>query len=521
MSDFWEKLRRDVPRGIDGKQDELSAAKWMDVAELGRPEWRYERKPILPKTPKIIVGYARDDQNKPVPVGIDDNRHIMTVAGSRAGKGRWLLIPNLLLYPGSALVLDPKGELAAITARRRQEMGQKVFIIDPFKASGADKRPELAPMLASYNPLAGLDVRDERCIDDAATIAAGMIQVPPKGETHWAESAQSLVAGLLLMVASIGGTAQNLGFMRDVLAGSAFELKQWAETNKVPPEQALHKYMMSMKKSAFGQVAHVGSMLSDIVDRERASILSTARTQTAFLDSREIRRVTDQSTFDLGDLRVGYKGTGQPVTVYLCLPAARMASHGRWLRIMINLALQAFERAPKMKPEPPPTLFILEELCTTIGYSKQLEQAAGLMAGYGIKLWSVIQDLSQLQNVYDKGWETFVGNAGTLTFFGNSDVTTLEYISKKLGQRGLTIDMPTGATPGAVLQGARTTAEQLRMEPLLSPTEAEHLLAREHKRVLVLPAGKRPFIVRAADYLEEETPGVTNPFKGMYDRHEK
>ncbi len=58
------------------------------------------------------------------------------------------------------------------------------------------------------------------------------------------------------------------------------------------------------------------------------------------------------------------------------------------------------------------------------------------------------------------------------------------------------------------------------MEPLLSPTEAEHLLARENKRVLVLPAGKRPFIVRAADYLEEEKPGVTNPFKGMYDRHE-
>jgi type IV secretion system protein VirD4 len=228
----------------------------------------------------------------------------------------------------------------------------------------------------------------------------------------------------------------------------------------------------------------------------------------------------DQSSFDLGDLRAGFQGTGQPVTLYLCLPASRMASHGRWLRIMINLALQAFERAPKLRTEPPPTLFILEELCTTIGYSKQLEQAAGLMAGYGIKLWSVIQDLSQLQNVYEKGWETFVGNAGTLTFFGNSDVTTLEYISKKLGQRGLTIDMPTGATPGAVLQGARTESEQLRMEPLLTPTEAEHLLAREKKRVLVLPAGKRPFIVRCADYLEEEKAGATNPFEGMYDRHE-
>ena len=149
MSDFWEDLRRDVLRGIDGKPDELSAAKWMDFADLGRPEWRYDRK-ANPR--QILVGYARDSQNRPVSVGIDDNRHIMTVAGSRAGKGRWLLVPNLLLYPGSALVLDPKGELAAITARRRQEMGQKVFIIDPFNTSGVDKRPELAPMLASFNP---------------------------------------------------------------------------------------------------------------------------------------------------------------------------------------------------------------------------------------------------------------------------------------------------------------------------------------------------------------------------------
>lgn len=517
MSDFWGDLRKDLLRGIDGKADELSAAKWMDFADLGRQQWRYDRK-ANPR--QILVGYARDDQNKPVPVGIDDNRHVMTVAGSRAGKGRWLLIPNLLLYPGSALVLDPKGELAAITARRRQEMGQKVFIIDPFGVSGAHKRDDLKPMLASFNPLDALDVTQERCIDDAATIAAGMIQVPPKGETHWAESAQSLVAGLLLLAACFKGERRSMAVMRDLLSGSDATLRQWAQQNTVASDLAIYKYMESVKLPAFGQIARVGAMLSDLADRERASIVSTARTQTAFLDSPELRRVMGTSTFDLQDLRVGYKGTGQPVTVYLCLPASRMASHGRWLRIMINLALQAFERAPKLKSEPPPTLFILEELCTTIGYSKQLEQAAGLMAGYGIKLWSVIQDISQLQNVYDKGWETFVGNAGTLTFFGNSDVTTLEYISKKLGQRGLTIDMPTGATPGAVLQGARTTAEQLRMEPLLSATEAEHLLAREHKRVLVLPAGKRPFIVRAADYLEEEKPGVTNPFKGMYDRHE-
>ncbi len=240
-------------------------------------------------------------------------------------------------------------------------------------------------------------------------------------------SAQSLVAGLLLLAACFKGERRSLAVMRDLLAGSDAALQPWAKNNAVAPDAGdlqIHGEREELRPSARLPTSARCWRTSSIA--ERASIVSTARTQTAFLDSPELRRVMGTSTFDLGDLRVGYKGTGQPVTVYLCLPASRMASHGRWLRIMINLALQAFERAPKLDPEPPPTLFILEELCTTIGYSKQLEQAAGLMAGYGIKLWSVIQDLSQLQNVYDKGWETFVGNAGTLTFFGNSDVTTLE-----------------------------------------------------------------------------------------------
>lgn len=515
MSNFWAKLHEDLPRGVTGKRDAATAAEWMDFAELGQPQWRYKQ-----GTRQILLGYGQDAQGTPVPVGIDDNRHIMTVAGSRAGKGRWLLIPNLLLYKGSALVLDPKGELAAITARRRQQMGQKVFIIDPFGESRAHLRDDLKPMLASFNPLDALDVTQERCIDDAATIAAGMIQVPPKGETHWAESAQTLVAGLLLLAACFpSADRRSLSVMRDLLTGSDSGLKAWTQKNLVAADLAIYKFMESVKDKAFGQIARAGSMLSDLADRERASIVSTARTQTAFLDSPEIRRVMGNSTFDLGNLRVGYKGTGQPVTVYLCLPASRMASHGRWLRIMINLALQAFERAPKLDPEPLPTLFILEELCTTIGYSKNLEQAAGLMAGYGIKLWSVIQDISQLEHHYEKSWETFVGNAGTLMFFGNNDTRTLRYISDKLGQRSLTVMVPNALTPSAVLAGQPKESEQARLEPLLSPTEVEHLVAREHERVLVLPAGKKGFVVRAADYLWAGRPAEDNPFGGMYDRH--
>ena len=65
-------------------------------------------------------------------IGVPDDRHIITIAGSRAGKGRSVLIPNLITYPGSILAIDPKGDLASLTADWRADMlGQKVVVLDP------------------------------------------------------------------------------------------------------------------------------------------------------------------------------------------------------------------------------------------------------------------------------------------------------------------------------------------------------------------------------------------------------
>src|SRR3954449_4333336 len=120
-------------------------------------------------------------------------------------------------------------------------------------------------------------------------------------------------------------------------------------------------------------------------------------------------------------------------TVYLCLPAMRLGTHGRWLRLMIGMALEALERTGPIKEDQHRVLFCLDEFAV-LGHMQSIERAAGQIAGFGCKLWPVIQDLTQLQRDYQKGWETFIGNAGLLTFFGNTDLTTLEHISKRLGE---------------------------------------------------------------------------------------
>lgn len=523
MTDFWSELRAELPRGVLGKAPQVSAAEWLTLEELAAPQWRYDRKT---RPGQVLLGYARDASGKAINIGTADNRHILLAAGSRAGKGRSFLIPNLLLNgASSAIVLDPKGELAAITARRGAAMGQKVIIIDPFNASGAHDRADLKGFLGSYNPLDAIDVSSPRCIDDAAAMAAALVQVPPKGEPHWAEAAQIILTGVILYVCDTMKQEpgnRHFAFVDKLLSGNDVMVKTWGERNRVARAKALFDFFMRTgAQLGYGYVGRVGAQFAEMEERELSGVLSSVRTQCRFLASPELQKVMATSTFALGDLKRGAAkadGSRQPVTLYLCLPASMMGSHGRWLRLMIELAMVAFERTKyASSPPPPPTLFILEELCTTIGYSKQLESAAGLMAGYGIKLISVVQDLSQLQHHYEGSWETFIGNAGTLAFFGNSDATTLEYVSKKLGQTALQVARATGATPGAKLQGAADTAEELRVEPLLAASEVERVLAREKKRILILPAGGKPFILRRADYLEEDGP---NPFAGMFDRHE-
>ena len=148
------------------------------------------------------------------------------------------------------------------------------------------------------------------------------------------------------------------------------------------------------------------------------------------------------------------------------------------------------------KPSPP-LLLMLEEFAV-LGHMRSIEAAAGQIASFGVKLFTVLQDLSQLKRHYAQSWETFMGNSGATIFFGNADMTTLDYVSKKLGIIGFEIDRSTGASPSQVLGGAGTTKEELRSNHTLEPHEVEQAFARERERALVLYPGQHPLVVRRA-----------------------
>lgn len=509
MGDFEDELENDLKRGIAGKPDELPQAAWADVEALGA-EWRYQRS-------GVFLG-GRRIGGKPAAIGVNDDRHVMTVAGSRAGKGVSLIVPNLLLYEGSVLVIDPKGELARKTSRYRSTpreqggLGQNVVVLDPFGASLGDcKTPEQAEALRArfggYNPLDEMDVTSPFVVDDAAELAEGLITPSEHGDRHWTDAARRLLKAVILFVLSqYERHERTLVTVRRVLMLDAPEIQNKARELGVSADEALFT-MMARIRDFDGVLAGEGNALLSMLkgERELASILSVARTQTEFIDSPGLRDLLSKSSFHLGDLK------REGVTVYLCLPASSMGgSHANWLRVMITRALTAFERTPG-KPAIP-VLMLLDEF-SVLGYMRSIEAAAGQIAGHGVKLWTVLQDLGQIKRLYKDSWETFVGNSGVVTFFGNSDAFTLEYISKKLGRSSLEILRPSGATASAILGGARTTREEVREAALMEPHEAQQVLAREKRRLLVLPAGGGPLMVERVIYHEP----AAKAFAGRWD----
>lgn len=415
-----------------------------------------------------------------VPIGIADDRHTITVAGTRAGKGRGVLTPNLLSYPGSMLVIDPKGDLAAETARfRREKHGQRVYVIDPFNVSQLDSSYQ-----ATYNPLQTLNRFSETLVEDAGLIADALIVPSEKSDPYWNDSAKSFVEGLILHVvtASTYEGKRDLGTVRDLL---------------MKADEPLRLEMLN-NSAASGAVIDAAVDFFERADKERLSVLSSARQQLKFLSYKQIRKVLVDGDFELGEMK------RNPVTIYLSLPAMRMGTCSRLLRLFVNMTLAAME-AEQVKPRYP-VLMCLDEFAV-LGPMKTIENAAGQIAGLGVKLWPILQDLGQLKSLYKDRWETFMGNAGVLQFFGNSDLETLTWISKRLGNTTvLTQSHSQVGRDASERQGATGDSWGQSTQELLTAEEASRLLGRDDHlvRQLIIRPSFRPMILQRAFHDKHE-----------------
>ena len=371
-------------------------------------------------------------------LGHMDDRPLVTIAGARAGKTSTVLEPNLYLYPGSLLALDPKGELSRLAAKFRRAMGHNVYVLDPF---GTSDEPT-----ACFNPLDELNPDDPNIIDDIAAITnALVVDAGDARSQHWNNSARMLLVGIILLTLTLDRSERNLVTVRELLcltypalvitaqreaelAAKSHEEKEAYFNKNAAATKTLLRLMARTGRGIYARVlASVGNRFLNTPQTELGSIFSAAAAHTDFLDSLRLRRTLLRSDFRLATLRAE-----RPASIFLSLPVTRMETHYRWMRLIIELTCKSLEQMGLYPRDRPPIWMLCEEF-PALGFMKIMENAAAAyFPGFGLKLHVVLQGIPQLQRHYPSSWETILGNAGLIQMFANGDEESLRYAASRM-----------------------------------------------------------------------------------------
>ncbi len=424
---------------------------------------------------------------------VKPKRHMLCVAPTRSGKGASLIIPNLIFNRSSTLVIDPKGELVFHSAKRRREFGQRIYVLDPFQEYRKNywKLTGDVEELTNFNPFSVL--KNEQNKDYIRYIAESLIILRGE-ESHWAESALEFTEGMIAYMVEKGDVEPSLPYFRSLITKPyVFIAKMACETQLDPwPED-------SIARRKLGRFAdkHLGR------NKELCSIISTAITQTGFLDDQELREhlSTTSPGFSLDCLTE--EGAGS--TIYLVLPFDKMQTHGRWLRLIVSLAIREVFRCTRQLDHK--VLFLLDEF-GNIGPLPAITSAFTMGAGRQIMIWAFLQGLSQIKRDYPSDWEIFIGNCSHLQFFNIMDQFTAEYISSLLGTTTVRISPKGGGKErpdsqtisGSCFDQVKDEYAQYLSRELLQPGEIRRL-PKEYG--ILINRHEPPILYKKIKYYEE------------------
>ena len=351
-----------------------------------------------------------------------EDRHVLTVGPTRFGKDTTLLIPNLLGLNRSVVVIDPKAEAAAITARFRARLGP-VIVINPFGVLAAS-HPHLKS--GGFNPLRGFDIRGDEAFAHAMSLGDAMVKVGEEREKHWARRAQALMTALIMKAKWDKGEKATMRDVTDMLTAPY--------TSPDPKAITFQKIAMAIGNHADEQMAKLGRgfISGDESAREIKDVISTTMGQTSFLNDGRLMTdmgkhpTVDGKPFDFEMLKE------RVITVYVILPADKLSTHAVWLRVVVASALNALKRSGPGRVRP---VLMLNE-AGNLGYLEPLQSGMGIAAGLGVTIWTVWQSLAQIRKSYGSdGFEEFLSGAAVVNAFRAADQETARYLSSRTGHR--------------------------------------------------------------------------------------
>lgn len=404
------------------------------------------------------------------------DRHRLICAPTRSGKFVSCVGPLLLNdVDSSALVVDIKGEAAAITGEWRKQAGP-IYVLDPWGVSGHPG--------ASFNPLDLLKPDSPDLAEDAAMLADAIVVEGADVDRHWNEEAKGFISALMLHVAcDPGETDKTLTRVREIMTLE-------------PEEFAKILAVMARSDLAQGLIRRGSARFMQKQDKESSGVISTAQQQTHFLDSPRLKAALAKSSFDFADLKKHL------CTIYLVLPAERVSTFNRWLRLLISVALTTLQRTPGKPTEP--IKFIVDEFPALGAGLKIVEAGIGLMAGFGVQFHIIVQDFNQLNDTYGNRWQSFVANSGIVQVFGVRDLFTAEYVSKLTGDTTIRVlgESYSEISKEQSHRGFSGKGQNVNEAHRLLLTPGEVMTLPEHVQ-LIFPANGNPVLLRKHRWFEE------------------
>ncbi|MGH6652010.1 MAG: type IV secretory system conjugative DNA transfer family protein [Sphingopyxis sp.] len=370
----------------------------------------------------LLVGWSLETRRAQRPIGfnfggtadaagraaaailLEGEGHLITIAPTGAGKGVGCVVPALLRHRGPAIVIDPKGENAAITARRRREMGQKVVVLDPMGITGFHGD--------ALNPLDLIDPYSATAVDEAHVIIDQLLAFSDSDrDRFWQGRARQLLVGVLFhLLTDLPRSEHSLTAFRGLVngaAGDASELIRALEASHHPEARA------------------TGRLFAINANETVGGIVAFAQEATDFMRGPAQQAATARSSIDFDAVTLG-----EPLTIYIVMPPHMLITHGRLLRLWVGALMTAIMRR-RSRPALS-TLFVLDE-AAQLGSFNELRQAVTLLRGYGLQTWSFWQDASQLQHLYPHDWQTMINNSKVVQCFGANTLLAARSMADLVG----------------------------------------------------------------------------------------
>ena len=451
--------------------------------EHGSSDWSKngEQYTVLSNKKGIIL--AEDNY---LPVDKRGNVNVLVVGGSGSGKSASYSIPNAYQLLGSYVFTDPKGELYDRTAGYLKSKGYEIKVLNLVKPQYSD----------GYNPL--MHISSEIDVDVIAnTIVKGQKTGDGGSDPFWDDSAEMLLKALIYyLMATRPEEEQNLA--------SCAELVRAANSNG-----GSNLLTELISKLPYDHPARMNYKSIEIApEKTYSSILSTLQSKLGKFDSKEIAELTSTDTINFEDI-------GNKKTAVYVISSDTHTAYDFLLTIFFSQMIQqlynyADDNGGALKV---PTYFILDEFAN-IGKIPDFDKKISTSRSRKISFSVILQNLDQLEAVYEKSYETIIGNCDTHVFLGSNSYKTVEYFSKALGEKTIERDSISINRDRQYFKTGQSTSDQVMARALMTPDELRRM---DNDLCIIFEKGIKP--VKANKYYYFKHKNVSDTMRKLEISH--